>query len=121
MSSKITESEFEVMEAVWEKSPITGNEIIKFLSQRTDWKPNTVRTLISRLVMKGALQSVKAGKEYCYSPLKTKKECLKEVGGSFLKRFFDGALFPMLTHFINEEKLTDRELGELKKILEKKG
>jgi len=121
MPSKIADAEYEVMDVLWRKSPLTGNEVIQALSERTGWKPNTVRTLISRLVKKGVLDSRKEGKEYLYTPLKSKEECIKEEGESFLKRFFDGSLLPMLAHFVEDEKLSDAEREELKGILKRKG
>jgi len=118
---KISEAEYKVLNVIWEKSPLTGNEVIDALSKVTNWKPNTVRTLIARLVRKKVLLQQKNGKEYKYTPLLTKKECIKEEKKSFMYRFFDGSLLPMIAHFVKDEELTEKEMNELKKMLENKG
>ena len=118
---KISEAEFEVMKAAWEKSPITANEIAEKLTPTTDWNPKTVKTLISRLVKKGALGFEAEGKTYLYFPIVKKEECLAEEAESFLNRVFDGSLMPMLAHFAQARKLSSTEIATLRDILDREG
>jgi BlaI family penicillinase repressor len=114
----ITAAEWLVMRALWGKGPLSTNEVVAALRERTDWKPKTIHTLLARLVQKGALRTEKRGREYVYSPLVQAEECEYEVSRSFLGRFFDGELAPFLTRFVERENLTRKEIEELKRILE---
>ena len=117
----ISDAEWEVMKICWLKSaPYTANEIVKALEQLTDWKPNTIKTLIGRLVKKGALGFKEEGRVYLYYSLVTEKECIKAESKSFLTRVFGGALKPMLVSFLQEEKLSQDDIEELKQLLEER-
>lgn len=118
---RISDSEWEVMKVIWSKqSPCTANEVVEELSELTDWKPNTVKTLISRLVKKGVLSYKEEGRVYLYHALLSEEECIKAESNSFLKRVFGGAIKPMLVNFLQDEKLSQEEIEELKRILEKR-
>jgi len=101
-------------------APFTANEIVKALENQTDWKPNTIKTLIGRLVKKAVLGYKEDGKNYIYHSLITEKECVKSESQSFLTRVFGGALKPMLVTFLQDEKLTQDEIEELKRILDER-
>ncbi|AFM41668.1 putative transcriptional regulator [Desulfosporosinus acidiphilus SJ4] len=116
----ISDAEWVVMKICWSSAPCSANEIVKALEQTTDWKPNTIKTLIGRLVRKGVLGFQEEGRSYSYYPLVTEEECIKAESKSFLTRVFGGALKPMLVTFLKEEKLSQDEIEELKQLLEKK-
>ena len=119
---KISEAEYEVMKTVWGKNPISANEIVEELSDKTDWQPKTVKTLINRLLKKDALGFTLEKKTYLYYPAVSKDDCIKEESESFLNKIFDGALMPMLTHFAKSRNLSVEDIEKLKSILnEEKG
>jgi BlaI family transcriptional regulator, penicillinase repressor len=116
---KISEAELEVMKILWSKSPQPANSIIKALETQTEWKPKTVRTLLNRLVQKGAIDfNQEEGKVYSYFPLVSKDDYLKVETKSFLQRLYGGAFKPLLVNFLREEKLSREEIEELKRILD---
>ncbi|ODA39934.1 BlaI/MecI/CopY family transcriptional regulator [Desulfosporosinus sp. BG] len=118
---KISEAEWEVMRIFWSKAvPCTANEIVDALGSFSDWKPNTVKTLITRLVKKGALGFREERRIYWYYPLITENKCIRSETKSFVKRVFGGAIKPMLVTFLQEEKLSQEEIEELKRILEER-
>ena len=104
------------MKAVWQASPATADDIIERLP---DWHPKTARTLLNRLVKKGALSFEKEGRVYFYKPLVTERECIDAASESFLERVFGGSLKPMLAHFVEHKKLSAKEIRELRDILNK--
>ena len=114
----ISDAEWEVMKICWLKSACTANEIVRALEHNTHWKPNTVKTLIGRLVKKGALGYKEEGKLYIYYPLVAEEKCIKAESKSFLTRVFGGAIKPMLVTFLQEEKLSQDEIKELKLLLD---
>lgn len=117
---KISDAEWQVMKILWENSPQTANEIVEKLADPNNWNPRTVKTLLNRLVTKGALDFEVKGRSYLYSPAIAEKECTREARKSFLSRVYGGALQPMLAAFLEDEKLSPEEIAELKRILEKK-
>ena len=119
--SNISDAEWEVMRICWSMNvPFTANEIVETLKEYNDWKPNTIKTLIGRLVKKGVLGYKEDGRNYLYYPLMAEKECIKAESESFLNRVFGGALKPMLVTFLQEEKLSHEEIEELKRILDER-
>ncbi len=117
---QISDAEWKVMKVIWTKSRCTANEVIQELSSCTKWKPKTVKTLLSRLVKKGVLGYEECHRAYVYYPLIDEEECIKEENRSFLERVYNGSLNMMLVTFIKEARLTDKEIDELKRILDEK-
>ncbi|TVX93487.1 BlaI/MecI/CopY family transcriptional regulator [Paenibacillus agilis] len=117
---RISEAEWEIMKILWSKAPTTANEVIEVLADNKEWKPATIRSLISRLLKKNALGFHQDGKTYLYYPLVSEEECIKAESSSFLRRLYGGALKPMFVNFLNQEKLTEDEVEELKKLLDER-
>ena len=113
---KISESEWEVMHVLWKDSPQTSHQIISQLSHK-EWSPKTVKTLIHRLEKKGLLSHEKGRREHLYQPLFTKDLYVTKESRSFVKKLFDGATAPMIAHFIENQKLSQDELEEIKKLI----
>lgn len=115
----ISESEWTVMESLWSKSPQTASAVAKALQESTGWAENTVRTLLTRLVEKGALEIDESGtgpKQFV--PAVRRETCVKAESESFLERVFQGAAKPLLVHFARNSRLTSDEVRELKKMLD---
>lgn len=116
---RISETEWEVMRIVWDRHPITAAEIIeRLVRQDATWHPKTVRTLLARLVKKRALDYEAQGRLYVYEPRVSERDCVAAASDSFLGRVFGGSLEPMLAHFVQHRKLSRKEIGELKRILD---
>ena len=116
---RISEAEWQVMRVLWAKAPLTANDIVETLGE-TPWSPSTVKTLINRLVKKGALGFDKDGRVYHYYPLVQEAECARAESRSFLRRVFGGAVTPMLAAIIEDEDLTPEQIAELRRILDEK-
>ena len=115
---KISEAEWQVMKVLWNKSPLTANDIVQILSKETSWKRETIRTLINRLVRKKALDFKKQSRQYLYFPLLDESECIMEETKSFLERVHGGSIEPMLATFVENEKLSPEKITRLKQILD---
>jgi BlaI family penicillinase repressor len=117
---KISESEWLVMKAIWDENPVPSKRVVEILSDSTQWKPKTIKTLLSRLVQKGAVGHKKEGRGYIYYPLIKESVLVKAESQSFLKRVFRGALKPMIATLVESEDLSKEEIRELKRLLSKK-
>ena len=84
------------------------------------WNPKTIRTLIIRLQKKGALDFEKDGRAHRYFSLVAEHECVRQEAQSLLSRAGASALKPMLAAFLEDEELSDKEIEELRAILNQK-
>jgi BlaI family transcriptional regulator, penicillinase repressor len=116
---KISDAELEVMKLLWEKSPMTSSEAIDKLSKTHEWKSQTIKTLIERLVKKEAVGYDKDGRAYQYKPLVNRNEYASFESRTFLGKIFDGNLTSMFAHFVDNQNLSKEEYAKLKAILEK--
>jgi len=118
---RISDAEWEVMQVLWAgEGPMTAQDVIDRLAEAKDWSPRTVKTLLNRLLKKGAIRHEARGKMYAYSPAVSEEACVREERRSFLQRIYGGALTPMIAHFLKEERLSREEIEELKRILDEK-
>ncbi len=118
---RISETEWEVIRAVWAGHPATAAEItVRLIAQDPSWHPKTARTLLGRLVEKGALTVEIEGRIFRYRPLVNEKDCIADASDSFIDRVFGGALKPMLAHFVERQALTPAEVRELEELLARK-
>jgi BlaI family transcriptional regulator, penicillinase repressor len=118
---KISEAEWEVMKVIWDSpKPLTSQEVIDSVAERQNWSPKTVRTLVNRLSKKGALGFERRGRAYLYTALVSQEACVGELSETFLERAFGGALKPMLAHFVQQKRLSKKEVNELKRLLDGK-
>ena len=116
---RISEAEWEVMKVVWAKAPCSAGEIVEALvGKEASRHPKTIKTYLGRLTAKKVLGFRKEGRGYLYRPLVTEHECVQAVSESFLERVFGGSVKPMLTHFVEQKRLTAEEILELKRLLE---
>ena len=119
---KISNAEWEVMRILWNQSPATASQVIEALRKTTNWKPKTVKTLLSRLVKKGAIGfelDDKDPRKYRYYPLISEDKQVRAESRSFLDRVYGGSLNVMIANFLEEKELSPDEINELKAILEK--
>ena len=117
---RISESEWLVMRVLWSEGPLTSNEIVEELTDQTEWKPKTIKTLINRLMKKGAIKYTKKGRKYIYEAAVSKTACVTTERRSFVQRVYGGTMKPMLAALIEDAELSQEDITELKNILEQK-
>lgn len=117
---KISDAEWIVMKVLWEEAPLTAAKIVESVSSTKDWSPKTIHSLISRLVKKGFLGVNKEMPLYEYYPLVDKRDSILDETRSFIQKVYDGSIHLMLANFIKEEKMSEEEIEELERLLNKK-
>lgn len=116
--SEITNTEFEVLNALWDKNPATANELIEQLNKKKPWHEKTVKTLLSRLVKKQAIGFEKQQRSYSYYPLIEREDYTQTESQSLIERLFSGQLSPLVAGFAKEKQLQKEDINELKAIIE---
>ena len=117
---RISDAEWEVMNVLWESSPRTANEVADELCERMKWHPKTVKTLLGRLVTKGALRYREEGNRYLYRPAFPRERYIDAESRSFVERVFGGRITPAVVHFVEKMDLSEDDLKELRSILDRK-
>jgi len=115
---RISDAEWLVMEEIWKHHPTTASEIVGRLQAVTEWKDQTIRTMLARLTKKGFVQMLRTANAYFYKPLVERKEVVEEESQSFLNRVFGGSCQPLVLHLVENGDLTSSEIDELKKLLD---
>ena len=115
---KLTEAEWQIMNALWQEHPATARQIRDRLPAGVNWAYTTIKTMLTRLVEKQAVRETKQGNTSVYDPLVSQRKARLSAFRSLLDQAFDGAVGP-LVHFLAEEKqLSAKEKEELARILE---
>jgi Predicted transcriptional regulator len=118
---RLPDAEFEIMYTIWKNTPpMSTNQIISCLDSNKTWKPQTVLTLLVRLIDKGFLHSEKIGKERIYSPLISQKDYLSIETNSFFDRLHSSSIRSLVSTLYDGKKLSDEEVADLKKWLEER-
>lgn len=116
----ISESEWTVMEYLWNNPMVTITEIRKALSS-TGWSDSTIKTLVRRLVSKNAVAINDEAATFRYYPLISQQECRLKETKSFINRVYDGSVSMLVTNLVADSNLTDKETEELLALIEKMG
>lgn len=113
---KLTHSEEEAMQAVWR----TGEGNVKAFMENLDeeYPYTTVASTIKNLEKKGYLSSRLVGNMYLYKPLITEEEYKKKFMGNVVKEYFDNSYKELVNFFIEQKKLTPKELKEIIDMIE---
>ena len=109
----ISNSEWLVLQCLWDESPLEIKDIHNRLQKRTGWNSNMIRTLVVRLQEKGAISAEKQTRIYRYYPLANKQSCIMAEMQEFLDRIFDGSPSKMITTLIYSGCLSRDELNNI--------
>ena len=114
----ITEAEWKVMNAVWENSPASARDVLEALEQETDWAYTTVKTILNRLVEKGALTMRRRANTNLYDAAISRREARTLEVRSLLNRAFEGAFGPLVHFLLDEGDLSDGDRDALRRKLD---
>lgn len=115
---QISEAESRVMQVLWERGPSTADDVMQALSGVSDWQDATVKTLLNRLLKKGALAADAEGRRYRYRPLLAREAYVLEESRSLVERLFDGRIAPLVAHFSRHGQLDADDIAELRRLIE---
>ena len=114
---RITEAELAVMEALWDKSPLSATEVCNVVCARRDWSAATVKTLLGRLVAKDAVATAPQGRRFLYSPLIERADYVGGESRRLVDRLFGGRAAPLFAQLAESEALSERDLAEIEALL----
>ncbi len=116
----LSPAEWEVMKTLWDDGPLDAHSVFAALPGGHKWAFQTVKTLLSRMVVKGAVAYDQVGNSYLYRAAVAREELTRHEVQSVLDRVVGAAVSPVLAHFIDEANLSDEEIQKLKRLLDEK-
>lgn len=114
----ISETEWKIMEVVWQSQGIGFGEIKNSLSD-TNWSDSTIKTLIRRLVAKGALKFEEKGGSNKYFAVAGQDECRLKETKNLIDRIYNGSIKMLVTNLVNDSNLSEDEAEKLMDIISK--
>lgn len=114
---EISNAELKVMQILWQRQPLSANDVVAALADDKDWHEKTVKTLLNRLVSKGALGYEKDGRAYLYYPLIAEQDYQLQQSRSFVERLFAGRVAPLVAGFASQNKLNADDVEQLKQLI----
>jgi BlaI family penicillinase repressor len=115
---RLTDSEWQIMNALWNRHPATAREVAEDLPPDIHWAYTTLKTLLARLVAKQAVSEHKRGNTSVYEPLVSREEARHTALSTLLGQAFDGAVEPMLHFLARNRRLSEKERRELIQLLQ---
>lgn len=121
MSVNLSDSEWKLMNRLWEQAPRTIMELTAALREETGWGKNTVITMLSRLEGKGIVRYEEGLRAKRYFPILPQEDAVQAETETFLEKVYGGSLGLMMSAMVESRQLTESEIAELSAILEKAG
>ncbi len=118
MKEPLTPAEWVVMNALWEKSPMTLSETIAQIGDRATWNYKTFSAYMAILEKKGFLSALRRGRDKFYYPIVTKEECIERESKSVLNKIEASSVKLMVTSMVRAGNLDKEDRQELLSMLE---
>jgi len=115
----ISAAETRILQVLWDESPLAADAIVSRLNSDGSSHPKTVKTLLNRLLKKQAIGFEERSRKYHYFPLLKEEQFYGLMTDSFLDRFFNGQLSPLISSFSERTKLSKEDIRELKNLITK--
>ena len=115
---QISEAESIVMEVLWRTQPLAAEDVVAALATSQQWQEPTIKTLLNRLLKKGAIQAERDGRRYLYAPVLRREDWVMGESQGLLERLFGGRVAPLVAHFSEQGGLSVKDIAELRKLLE---
>lgn len=117
MAERISEAEHAVMEVLWEEHPLTAAEVAERAGPKRGWSVHTVKTLLSRLLAKGAITHEADGRRFLYRPAIERDAYVGRESEKLLDRLFGGRVTPLIAHLAERRSLSADDIAELEALL----
>lgn len=114
---RLSDGELELMAVLWHRAPLAATDIIARAPEHRDWSATTVKTMLARLVEKGALAADAQGRRFLYRPIIARDAVAVEQAGRLIDRLFGGKLSPLVAQLAAERDLSDDDIAELEALV----
>mgnify|MGYP001079286334 CR=1 FL=1 len=115
----LTNSEWYVLDCLWERSPMTVMELVAALGDRPGWAKSTTITTLRRMEDKGLVHCDLEGRTKHYTPAVSRDRAARRETRSFLDKVYRGSVGLMMSALAEDQALSKAEIDELYEILRK--
>jgi len=116
---RLSNSEWQIMNALWERHPATAREVSERLPEDNKWAYTTIKTMLTRLVAKSAVSERKRANTSVYEPLITRDRARRSAVASLIDHAFDGAVEPFLGFVAKNSRLSEEQRRELLEAIDR--
>ena len=113
----LTNSEWYVLDCLWERSPMTVMELVAALGDRLGWAKSTTITTLRRMEDKGLVRCTVEGRTKHYAPAVPRDRAVRGETRSFLDKVYQGSVGLMVSALAEDKALSKQEIDELYEIL----
>ena len=118
--TRLTRAEWDIMKVIWKKKEVGVKDVCDALRRKKGWARNTVHTMMDRMAKKGILSQRRIGNVHIYRPLLSYARAMKEAAKDLVSRSLEGAIGSTFSYLIEDTNISEEELKELKKLIDKK-
>jgi BlaI family transcriptional regulator, penicillinase repressor len=115
--ARISEAEQQLLQLLWDESPLGAAEIAERAPADRGWSLTTVKTMLSRLVAKGVLGAEPDGRRFLYRALVARETVASNQAGRLIDRLFGGRVSPLVAQLAEEGQLSKDDLEELEALV----
>jgi len=117
VAERISDAEHAVMEVLWDRAPLTAQDVAERIGPERGWRVNTVKTLLGRLVAKAVIAHEEDGRRYLYRPLVAREDYVHGESRRLIDRLFGGRLTPLVAHLAERDALSPEDIAEIEALL----
>lgn len=115
----VTNSEWYVMNCLWEEHPLTLMQLVHILNEQMGWSKSTCATMVRRMTEKNLIGYKENGKTKYFFPNVKKEDVVVQETKNFLRRIYNGSVGMMMNTLIHQNGLSEQDIEELREILKK--
>ena len=119
-AATLTPHELDIMKLVWDRKEATVRDVYEALRARRTIAYTTVMTSMKTLEQKGYLKATQQERAYLYEPAKPRQQVIKAMVSEFVDRVFNGSARPLMTHLIEDDRLSESDLHEIARMMGKR-
>jgi len=114
---KVSDAELQLLQLLWDQSPLTAAEVAERVPDGRSWTLTTVKTLLSRLVGKGAVAAEAEGRRFLYRPAVDRQTIAARQADRLVDRLFGGRVSPLVAQLAEQRALDPEDLEELEQLV----
>ncbi|MDH5106777.1 CopY/TcrY family copper transport repressor [Lentilactobacillus diolivorans] len=116
----ISDSEWEVMRAIWTLKRVTSHELIGLMDKARGWSESTTKTLLNRLIKKNAVQKIGTGRPFSYAPAVGEQDSMTAAANDLFDHMCAMQAGTTLANVIESRDLSQDDIKNLQQILAQK-
>lgn len=114
---RISDAELQLLQLLWDESPLGAADLAGRVPESRDWSLTTVKTLLSRLVAKGAVDTESEGRRFLYRPAIARETVAARQAGGLVDRLFGGRVSPLVAQLAEQREIAPEDLDELEALI----